>query len=83
MKLFQRALSLLLLVCLLFSLAACGSKKPVTEPTQADKEQATEILHKKKVLFVGCSFSYYGGTVCPAGDSTTGTNYADYAQEKR
>ena len=48
MKLFQSALSLLLLVCLLFSLAACGSKKPVTEPTQADKEQATEILHKKR-----------------------------------
>jgi len=80
---FQKFFCLILSGCLLLSLVACGSKKPVSEPTQADKEQAAGILQGKKVLFVGCSFSYYGGTVCPAGDSTTGTNYADYAQEKR
>ena len=50
-----------------FSLCSCGGAK------------GKAALDGKRVLFVGCSFTYYGGTVNPAGSY----NYEDLLQAER
>ncbi len=70
-ELMKRWLAMVLVLAMCLSLCSCG------------KGNNASTLQGKKVLFVGCSFTYYGGTVCPDGDSTTGTNYSSYTQEER
>jgi len=43
-------------------------------------QSGKEALNGKKVLFVGCSYTYYGGTVCTASD---GYNYIEHTQAER
>lgn len=71
----KRVLALLLIIAMCFSLTACG------EGAKAQKRE--ELLQGKRVLFVGCSYTYYGGTVCPAGTSNSGANNEDFLRENR
>lgn len=55
------AAMLLATACLLGLLSACGT--PATPPTPSEPVPQTVSLDGKKVLFVGCSYTYYGGVV--------------------
>ncbi len=53
----KKLFALLLLIVMAVSLFAGCAKTPKTDP------KVMEALDGKKVLFVGCSYTYYGGTV--------------------
>ena len=77
----KKLFSLLLALCLLLSLAACGAAPVETAPQTTATEAPTETtvpapitpqssidaLQGKKILFVGNSYTYYGRVVTPQG----------------
>jgi len=65
---------MLLSLCPVFSFASTGEDLL----TDSDANVAS-VLDGKKVLFVGCSFTFYGGTVAPYG----GGNYQDVSVAER
>jgi len=63
-KRIKRGLSLILAAALMVLLPSCaGEPEPAPEPGSR-----AAVLDGKKVLFVGCSYTYYGGTVIKSGD---------------
>ena len=69
---------LLTAVFLLAMLTACSSGSNNEEQTQGRAEPGSQahVLDGKKIIFVGCSFTYYGGTIRK-------TDYLVTSQEER
>ena len=77
----KKLVSLLLALCLLLSLAACGAAPAetapqttateapteTTEPAPTTPQSSIDALQGKKILFVGNSYTYYGRVVTPQG----------------
>ena len=72
----KKLISLLLTLCLLLSLAACGATPAetapqtsapaeTTEPAPTTPQSSIDALQGKKILFVGNSYTYYGRVVIP------------------
>ena len=76
----KRVLSFLLTVVMLLSLCPVFSFASTGEDLLTDSDaNVASVLDGKKVLFVGCSFTFYGGTVAPYG----GGNYQDVSVAER
>ena len=60
----KKLIASLLLIAMAVSLFAGCAKTPKADP------KVKAALDGKKVLFVGCSFTYYGGCILPEGEST-------------
>ena len=76
----KRVLSFLLTVVMLLSLCPVFSFASTGEDMLTDSAaDVASALDGKKVLFVGCSFTFYGGTVAPYG----GGNYQDVSVAER
>jgi len=69
----KRLLAMILAGCIFTSLTGCGSKSTTPSPN-------AQVLDNKKIIFIGSSYTYWGGTVF-AGDYLV--NKSPFEQEAR